>query len=604
MSVKHETCQQYVARRLSEGWGIAGSWKHLVFLSPPEGNFIRVVDLRNDVETLRPNALGDEELIAFASPAADHYLNVDEESPDENTTYLYTLSTTYTRDLYNLPASSGSGTINSVKIYIRIAIGDAGGTAYAKPSLKSNTTVTDGTEVSKTGATTYETFSQTWNTNPADAGAWEWAEIDALQIGLQLKTSYRAYDARCTQVYVEVDYVGITAPTVTTQAVTSIGTTTATGNGNITDTGGENCSKRGVCWNTTGNPTVADDKSEETDSFGTGAFTRAMTGLASPMKFYVKAYAYNSGGYGYGAQVTFTTKAASSVIVGAVASAARTFGRIRAATVIIGIIASALPAIKGRVRVASVLIGNLVSATRGLGTFTRASSVIAGIVASAVRNITTTKPTSAVIVGVKATATRGIATFTRTGLKTIGVVVSAIEPGRALTRASSVIVGALITASAVVGVQRAIVYIGVKVTAARNITKILPSAATIIGVVVTVAHSRGYIRAALTLIGEAITAIHPPWGRSRASSVIVGAKVTATRLIMAARSSSVLLGIITAATRNITITRQAVVSIGALVSALIRTIGRVLTIKAITTQYRGINLITTMYRKIKSFTGG
>ncbi len=100
-------------------------------------------------------------------------------------------------------------------------------------------------------------------------------------------------------------------PTVTTQAVTDIGTITATGNGNITNTGyaWENCTKRGICWNTTGSPDVNDSKSEETGSFGTGAFTRPMTGLLRGEKYYVKAYAYNeSQGYGYGSEVTFYTK--------------------------------------------------------------------------------------------------------------------------------------------------------------------------------------------------------------------------------------------------------------------------------------------------------
>jgi len=96
-------------------------------------------------------------------------------------------------------------------------------------------------------------------------------------------------------------------PTVTTQAVSAIGETTATGNGNITDIGSENATKRGVCWNTTGSPTVANSKSEETGSFGTGAFSRPMTGLARGEKYYVKAYAYNSGGYSYGSEVNFYT---------------------------------------------------------------------------------------------------------------------------------------------------------------------------------------------------------------------------------------------------------------------------------------------------------
>ena len=110
-----------------------------------------------------------------------------------------------------------------------------------------------------------------------------------------------------TMPYLYVVYTAIVAPTVTTQAVSSIGEITAIGNGNITATGGQNCSKRGVCWNTTGSPTVSDSKSEETDSFGTGAFTRSMTGLLPGTKYYVKAYAYNTAGYGYGSEVNLTT---------------------------------------------------------------------------------------------------------------------------------------------------------------------------------------------------------------------------------------------------------------------------------------------------------
>ena len=99
----------------------------------------------------------------------------------------------------------------------------------------------------------------------------------------------------------------IVAPTVTTQAVTGIGGYTAIGNGNITDTGGVNATKRGICWNTTGNPTISDNKSEQTGSFGTGAFTRSITGLSPNVKYYVKAYAYNEAGHAYGNEVNFTT---------------------------------------------------------------------------------------------------------------------------------------------------------------------------------------------------------------------------------------------------------------------------------------------------------
>lgn len=99
----------------------------------------------------------------------------------------------------------------------------------------------------------------------------------------------------------------IVAPTVTTQAVSDIATTTATGNGNITDTGGENASAWGVCYNTTGNPTTADSTAAGSGSGGAGAFTAPMTSLTNVTKYYVKAYATNSAGTGYGAEVNFTT---------------------------------------------------------------------------------------------------------------------------------------------------------------------------------------------------------------------------------------------------------------------------------------------------------
>lgn len=99
----------------------------------------------------------------------------------------------------------------------------------------------------------------------------------------------------------------VSVPTVTTQAVTNIEEITATGNGNITVIEGL-ATKRGVCWNTTGNPTVSDSKAEEIGSFGTGAFTESMTNLSPGTLYYVRAYGYNLIGYGYGNEVTFTTK--------------------------------------------------------------------------------------------------------------------------------------------------------------------------------------------------------------------------------------------------------------------------------------------------------
>jgi len=103
---------------------------------------------------------------------------------------------------------------------------------------------------------------------------------------------------------------GAAAPSVTTQAVSTIGTTTATGNGNITTTGGVDPTVRGFCWDlaTNADPDISDSKVEETGTFSTGAFTGNITGLTAGTQYKVRAYATNTTGTGYGSVVTFYTQ--------------------------------------------------------------------------------------------------------------------------------------------------------------------------------------------------------------------------------------------------------------------------------------------------------
>ncbi|MDO9574748.1 MAG: hypothetical protein Q7I94_07110 [Candidatus Contubernalis sp.] len=156
--------------------------------------------------TLRPDAAGDETSINGQYPASDyHWDKVDEETPDEAETTVYTSSTTYLRDLYNLPASSGSETINKITVYFRTKVENT--YCKSKASIKSDSTVTDGAEKTNAGTANWENHSQECALNPADGAAWAWADIDALQIGVSLigiSTGDRKNS--CTQVYIEVDY--------------------------------------------------------------------------------------------------------------------------------------------------------------------------------------------------------------------------------------------------------------------------------------------------------------------------------------------------------------------------------------------------------------
>lgn len=159
------------------------------------------------VLTLRPNAAGDETSINLKIPGTGeaNWEDVDETPPDDGSTFVYTKSTTYIRDLYNLPNHTiERGVINSITIYIRIAAYGEN-TIYAKPSQKNGTTVTDGTEVSQVGYT-WTTFSQTWAENPDTSAAYTWDDIDALQIGAQIKSADGGYNAYFGNIWVEVNY--------------------------------------------------------------------------------------------------------------------------------------------------------------------------------------------------------------------------------------------------------------------------------------------------------------------------------------------------------------------------------------------------------------
>ena len=104
----------------------------------------------------------------------------------------------------------------------------------------------------------------------------------------------------------------VQSPTVTTQAVTSITATSATGNGNIIDIGTANPTQYGVVWSTETNPTVdLTTKTELGAKTTTGAFISSITDLTPFTKYYINAYATNAVGTSYGSEVTFTTPAAA-----------------------------------------------------------------------------------------------------------------------------------------------------------------------------------------------------------------------------------------------------------------------------------------------------
>ncbi len=96
-----------------------------------------------------------------------------------------------------------------------------------------------------------------------------------------------------------------TVPDVSTTLVDQITKDSAEGGGTVNSDGGASVTARGVCWNTDSSPTIADDMT--VDGSGTGGFTSSITGLTAATPYYVRAYATNSAGTGYGEAQSFST---------------------------------------------------------------------------------------------------------------------------------------------------------------------------------------------------------------------------------------------------------------------------------------------------------
>jgi hypothetical protein len=131
--------------------------------------------------------------------------------------------------------------------------------------------------------------------------------------------------------YLEVWYS--TLPTVTSQAATSVSFSTATANGNITDTGYDNNDDRGCVYATSshGDPAGVPPESSgytyhthDPGSWGTGAFTAALSSLSEDQVYYYRMWTHNPvTGYDYSdvqqsfhtLQIpTITTSAATSIM--------------------------------------------------------------------------------------------------------------------------------------------------------------------------------------------------------------------------------------------------------------------------------------------------
>lgn len=151
------------------------------------------------VETLYPDGIGTSSDLT-ASGCASNWECVDEAISDGDATYVVGSGNSFNTDLYSVSDNSaGSGTIDSLKIYITCNSG--GGGSKGKIVIRTGGTNYESGEFLLSVISSYTEFSIVYVDNPNTSFDWTWPEIDNLEIGVSIRNA-----APCTQVKVEVYY--------------------------------------------------------------------------------------------------------------------------------------------------------------------------------------------------------------------------------------------------------------------------------------------------------------------------------------------------------------------------------------------------------------
>ncbi len=111
----------------------------------------------------------------------------------------------------------------------------------------------------------------------------------------------------------------LTVPTLATVAINAVFSTKANSGGVITGDGGSVVTETGLVWSTTANPTTASSGKLKI-GINDLPFNGQIKGLLPSTTYFVRAYAVNAIGTGYGNEVSFTTAAPAPVLASSFAS--------------------------------------------------------------------------------------------------------------------------------------------------------------------------------------------------------------------------------------------------------------------------------------------
>jgi uncharacterized protein (TIGR02145 family) len=187
--------------------------------------------------------------------------------------------------------------------------------------IKPNSSVSGGSIISD-GGSPVTARGVVWSTNPNPTISLSTKTSDGLGMGnftsnlsgLSSNTTYyvRAYATNSvgTSYGNEISFTTlVNLPILSTTPISALTSTTAMSGGNITVDGGSSVTSRGVVWSTSQNPTVS-LPTKTNDGTGIGSYSSSLSGLTANTIYYIRSYATNIAGTGYGNELSFTATAA------------------------------------------------------------------------------------------------------------------------------------------------------------------------------------------------------------------------------------------------------------------------------------------------------
>jgi Protein of unknown function (DUF1566) len=270
--------------------------------------------------------------IVWSTTAQPTILNSKTIDAFSNGSYNSTLVGLLPNTLYYVRAyaTNSTGTIyGNQQIFLTTAVSNLPSITTTDPSSVGNTIAISGGKITNAGSSPIIARGVVWSTSPTPTIA-DFKTTDGTGTGTFVSTLtallpttlyyIRAYATNSSitaygneKTFTTTNVV-VTLPTLTTTAASSITLTTATAAGTITSDGGAPITERGVCWATTTLPTIINTRT--INGTGIGIFTSDLTALTQATTYYVRAYATNTAGTAYGAEITCTTLAPPPFVIG------------------------------------------------------------------------------------------------------------------------------------------------------------------------------------------------------------------------------------------------------------------------------------------------